>query len=267
MLGLFYRVENLRGEKEQKKTVKGFVLGFSTAVIIGGATLTVSAANGTFKDVVAGAWYENAVLWAQEKGIVYGYSDGTFKPNNNITRAELTSVVQNLASEGYIDVDIPLEAVNGYGEPTITHEKFLAIKVGQTTRAELEKLFGQELKLKQLGAPDYELSTPDGSINLRLDQDQAVTQKGYEFGHEIYVDRYPQVTAENFNKLEDNMSFELVSAILGGQGALGFEHLNDQKQIQKEYIWYGTDGSYISMTFKPDGDGLSIIPGTIKRND
>ena len=114
----------------QRKTVKGFVLGFSTALIIGGATLTVSAANGTFKDVVAGAWYENAVLWAQEKGIVYGYSDGTFKPNNNITRAELTSVVQNLASEGYIDVDIPLEAVNGYGEPTITSRKIFGNQSG-----------------------------------------------------------------------------------------------------------------------------------------
>ena len=254
----------------QRKTLKGFVLGFSTALIIGGATLTVSAANGTFKDVVAGAWYENAVLWAQEKGIVNGYPDGTFKPNNNITRAELTSVVQNLASEGYIDVDIPLEAVNGYGEPTISHEKFLAIKVGETTREELEKLFGQELKLKHLDAPEgdyYELSNPDGSINLRLDQDQAVTQKSYSFGHEIYIDRYPQVTDENFNKLEDNMSFELVSAILGGQGMLTFEFLNDQKQIQQNYIWYGTDGSYIFMHFKQDGDGLSIIPGTMKRNN
>ena len=252
----------------QRKTLKGFVLGFSTALIIGGATLTVSAANGTFKDVVAGAWYENAVLWAQEKGIVYGYSDGTFKPNNNITRAELTSVVQNLASEGYIDVDIPLEAVNGYGEPTITSEKFLAIKVGKTTRKELEKLFGQELKLKHLGPPEgdyYELYNPDDLINLRLNQDQVVTQKGYMDGYERY--RYPQVTEENFNKLEANMSFELVSAILGGQGILTFELLNDQKEIQQNYVWYGTDGSYIFMSFKQDGDGLSIIPGTMKRND
>ena len=93
----------------QRKTLKGFVLWFSTALIISGTTLTVSAANGTFKDVAAGEWYENAVLWAQEKGIVKGHPDGTFKPNDNITRAELTSVVQNLAREGYIDVDIPLE--------------------------------------------------------------------------------------------------------------------------------------------------------------
>ena len=34
-----------------KKTVKGFILGFSTAVILGSATLTVGAASGTFKDV------------------------------------------------------------------------------------------------------------------------------------------------------------------------------------------------------------------------
>jgi len=56
----------------QKKTLKGFVLWFTTAIILGGATLTAGAASGTIKDIKAGAWYEDAVLWAQEKGIVSG---------------------------------------------------------------------------------------------------------------------------------------------------------------------------------------------------
>ncbi|WP_157804257.1 S-layer homology domain-containing protein [Lysinibacillus xylanilyticus] len=41
-------------------------------MILGGATLTAGAASGTFKDIKAGAWCEDAVLWAQEKGIVSG---------------------------------------------------------------------------------------------------------------------------------------------------------------------------------------------------
>ena len=65
--------------------------------------LEAEESSGAFKDVVAGEWYENEVLWAQEKGLVNGYPDGTFKPNNPITRAELTAVMQNLAKEGYID--------------------------------------------------------------------------------------------------------------------------------------------------------------------
>ena len=73
---------------------------------------------------------ENCPRVSLEKGIVNGYPDGTFKPNDNITRAELTSVVQNLASEGYIDADIPLEAVNGYGEPTITQRKVFGNQSG-----------------------------------------------------------------------------------------------------------------------------------------
>ncbi|MFJ6268050.1 hypothetical protein ACIQGW_24170 [Lysinibacillus xylanilyticus] len=53
----------------QKKTVKGFVLGFTTSVLLGGATLTAGAASGTFKDIKAGAWYEDAVLWVQEQAL------------------------------------------------------------------------------------------------------------------------------------------------------------------------------------------------------
>ncbi|MFJ7982606.1 hypothetical protein ACIQ1D_20340 [Lysinibacillus xylanilyticus] len=39
----------------QKKTIKGLVLGFTTAVILRGATLTAGAASGTFKNIKAGA--------------------------------------------------------------------------------------------------------------------------------------------------------------------------------------------------------------------
>ena len=41
-----------------------------------------------FTDVKSGEYYEKAVIWAVENGIVYGTSDTTFEPNATCTRAQ-----------------------------------------------------------------------------------------------------------------------------------------------------------------------------------
>lgn len=41
-----------------------------------------------FTDVSSSAWYYKYVMSAASAGIVHGYGDGTFKPANNVTRAE-----------------------------------------------------------------------------------------------------------------------------------------------------------------------------------
>ena len=42
-----------------------------------------------FSDVVGEAWYTEAVRWAASQGIVGGYGNGTFGPNDPITREQL----------------------------------------------------------------------------------------------------------------------------------------------------------------------------------
>ena len=42
-----------------------------------------------FTDVADGAWYAAAVTWAAERGIVSGYGNGRFGPDDNITREQL----------------------------------------------------------------------------------------------------------------------------------------------------------------------------------
>lgn len=58
-----------------------------------------------FTDVENGsgtAWYYDAVLWAQQNGIVAGYGDGTFRPGDNITREQLAVIFYNYARfKGY----------------------------------------------------------------------------------------------------------------------------------------------------------------------
>ncbi|MBQ7264484.1 MAG: S-layer homology domain-containing protein [Firmicutes bacterium] len=47
-----------------------------------------------FKDVEEGAWYENYVAWAYEKGYVKGTSSDTFAPDEYITRQDLCCILE-----------------------------------------------------------------------------------------------------------------------------------------------------------------------------
>lgn len=46
-----------------------------------------------FSDVAAGTWYTDAVAWAAENNIINGMGDGTFAPDDKITREQLTMVL------------------------------------------------------------------------------------------------------------------------------------------------------------------------------
>ncbi len=54
------------------------------------------ATTNIFKDVDADAWYSNEVNYLVELGILNGYEDGTFKPNEPITRAEFATILARL---------------------------------------------------------------------------------------------------------------------------------------------------------------------------
>ena len=60
-----------------------------------------------FSDVPDGAWYYDHVVRAAQYGWIGGYSDGTFRPYNTITRAEVTTIVNRMlgraADEDYVD--------------------------------------------------------------------------------------------------------------------------------------------------------------------
>lgn len=54
----------------------------------------------SFKDIDDSKWYASSVGFMEKKGLIGGYKDGTFKPQNAITRAEFAKI---LAS--YMDLD------------------------------------------------------------------------------------------------------------------------------------------------------------------
>ena len=50
-----------------------------------------------FYDVSANAYYANAVNWASQAGIVAGYGDGSFHPNDPITRQQMAAILYRYA--------------------------------------------------------------------------------------------------------------------------------------------------------------------------
>ena len=63
----------------------------------------------SFKDVKSGSWCAPYVAWASEKKIVNGYADGTFKPDQNVTREEMVTMLyryrQSAGKTGQTDGD------------------------------------------------------------------------------------------------------------------------------------------------------------------
>lgn len=58
----------------------------------------------TFRDLEAGAYYENAVAWAAAKGVVQGYSAKEFGPNDLLTREQIATILFRYAKLNGYDI-------------------------------------------------------------------------------------------------------------------------------------------------------------------
>ena len=54
--------------------------------------------DGSFKDVSSKQWYASSISWAKLTGVVHGYGDGTFKPDQPVTREQLAAILANYAN-------------------------------------------------------------------------------------------------------------------------------------------------------------------------
>ncbi len=68
-------------------------LGVALAVMMILSTFATAVSAVTFSDVDQNASYKDAIMTLSAFGIIKGYDDGTFKPNQNVTRAEFTAML------------------------------------------------------------------------------------------------------------------------------------------------------------------------------
>lgn len=68
-----------------------------------------------FNDVKPGSYYEDAITWASENGIVSGYGDGSFGPDDEITREQLAAIICRYAKFKGYDVS-GRAAISGFAD-------------------------------------------------------------------------------------------------------------------------------------------------------
>ncbi len=64
------------------------------------------AGEATFTDIDENAYYAKAVVWGQQNGIIKGYSETEFAPDQNITREQIAAIIHRYAQYKRIDVSV-----------------------------------------------------------------------------------------------------------------------------------------------------------------
>ncbi|MEK4078999.1 S-layer homology domain-containing protein [Solibacillus sp. FSL K6-1126] len=67
-------------------------LASATAAVLAATAVVPSASAASFSDI-KGSGHENAITSLSEQGIIGGYPDGTFKPNQNLTRSDVVKLL------------------------------------------------------------------------------------------------------------------------------------------------------------------------------
>jgi hypothetical protein len=87
-----------------------------------------AAGGGQFADVAEGMYYYQAVNWAAQQGIVSGYGDGRFGPNDAVTREQLAAILyrfqhstQQIPPDILMDKEYPdFSAISAYAKSAVT---------------------------------------------------------------------------------------------------------------------------------------------------
>jgi hypothetical protein len=141
-----------------------------TKILVKALSLEINGTPKTFKDVKSSAWYYDSVNIASSLGIITGKQDGTFAPNDYITRDQMTKMIvlafektvqfpavstqkfsdvnKDFWAFDYINKAAGSEIVNGYG----TSFKPL----NRATRAEAIVMVHRGLSKEQSNLPDEE---------------------------------------------------------------------------------------------------------------
>ncbi|MGX1982285.1 S-layer family protein [Thermolongibacillus altinsuensis] len=86
----------------QPKSYRKFLAGTVSAAVVASAVAPVAAAS--FKDVPADNVHADDINTLVEKGYIKGYPDGTFKPNNSLTRGEAAIIFARILKDKGVEV-------------------------------------------------------------------------------------------------------------------------------------------------------------------
>lgn len=211
-----------------------------TGIIATGSSLLVANANTKATDV-KGHWAERQITEFIEKGYVKGYPDGTFKPDDSITRSEFVVIFNNVFglkkgsnkvfndTKGHwakeaIDIAVMNGVCNGISATNFAPDDKL-------TREQASKMLSNYLKLSDQNVDKLESFTDFKEVSSWAVEDvEGVIEKGYIKG-------YPDKT---FKPLETIRRAEVVSML--SRVSQGSEIISIEEKVVGKYWISSFDG-------------------------
>lgn len=149
-------------------------------------------ANETTASDLDGHWAEKVITEWMDYGVIKGYEDGTVRPNNSITRAEMTAMLDrvmdyqtkadntfsDLQDTWYTDVILKANAagvIGGYPDGTVKPDATI-------TRQEAVAMFSRVLSLDTENAPEASFTDNADVADWAKDAVNAMAAKGYIHG-------------------------------------------------------------------------------------
>ena len=115
--GLFNGVSN-KGFEPQTNMTRGMLV---TVLYRMEEKPDISDINSNFSDVVMDSWYEDAVNWASNNGVVNGYENGKFGPNDYITREQIVAILYRYCELKSYDITVKGD-VSAYSDSGDIHD-------------------------------------------------------------------------------------------------------------------------------------------------
>lgn len=115
---------------------------------------TTGAAN-YFNDVSAKYWAANAIAICAKLGWITGYPDGTFRPNKNVTRAELMAMINRATGRAPKSADAFLPGMKTWSDNTA--DKWYYLDVQEATNSHSYTVKGSETWTALTSDPNWSL--------------------------------------------------------------------------------------------------------------
>ncbi|MEE0509904.1 MAG: S-layer homology domain-containing protein [Peptococcaceae bacterium] len=250
-----------------------------------------------YEDVRGDDWYAMPVYWARENGIVSGYSDTQFGPNDPITREQMAAILHNYSAYKGQDVSAradlskysDADQVSSWAETVLSWANAEGLingmtattidPQGQATRAQVAAIFQRYLE-EETPAPDTKTVTlvigrPDAlkQVSVSLDADAEVTP-------DVLLEALAKETGWNLSlaapvSLDADGNAVVALADDGSIYGNPPENQKDDYHVYDVNDWIYTVLNSMDATFKangiagvrftaPDGGDLSVSNGDVQ---
>ena len=127
----------------------------------------MASENGTntaFPDVREGRWSYNNIIIAAKAGLIYGYPDGTFGPQNDITRAEAYTITDNYYGVCFVSYKGIAGFASGDGKLLEGIDvKLISLKDGKTVQTVTSNKYGQ-FRFDTVEKNDFRIEAASGDM-------------------------------------------------------------------------------------------------------